>query len=260
MKVKRLALQTILRPNPGMQTCRLYVRSPLDSGREITLADEQGHYLRHVMRLQNGNSVILFNGRGGEYKACIHDFAQSGVVCHIEEYIPANREMPCKTHVIQAACRSEKIETVLQKGTELGAASFQILCTERSTLRLAGNKLDTRLKRWGKIILEAAEQSGRTRIPSLHWRQALSDIRLSGLSYAMHPLAAQTWIQARERIVQASEIDFLIGPEGGLSKRDLDVLTETGCNTLAFGQRIMRTETAAPALLAAMQAIQQDTD
>jgi len=243
-----------------MQRCRLYIQSTLDTGQEITLPDEQGHYLCHVMRLKSGDSVILFNGRGGEYKACIHDFAQSGVVCHIEEYIPITREMPCDTHIIQAACRSDKVEIVLQKGTELGAASFQIVRTERSTLRLPGNKLDTRLKRWEKIILEAAEQSGRTRIPSLHWHQSLADIHLSGLSYAMYPRAAQTWAQARKRMTQADEIDFLIGPEGGLSKCDLDVLTASGCNTLAFGPRIMRTETAAPALLAAIQAIQQDTD
>jgi len=242
-----------------MQICRLYVQSPLNTGQEINLTDEQGHYLSHVMRLQDGNPVILFNGEGGEYSAVIHRIGKSETVCYIEKFTPIDREIPCKTHIIQAACRSEKIEAILQKGTELGASSFQIVRTERSALKLAGNKLNTRLKRWRKIIIEAAEQSGRTYIPSLHWRPAWKDVHFAGQSYAMHPLAAHTWAQSRYHIAQADEISFVIGPEGGLSSHDLNTLTEMGCATLVFGPRIMRTETAAPALLAAMQAMQQDT-
>jgi len=238
-----------------MQTCRLYVQAPLNTGQEINLTDEQGHYLHHVMRLQNGNPVILFNGEAGEYAAVIHRLGKSESVCHIKEFVPVNREMPCETHIIQAACRSEKIEAIIQKGTEMGAASFQIVRTERSTLKLADSKLDTRLKRWRKIIIEAAEQSGRTRIPTLRWHHSLEDIHLSGQSYVMHPLAAQSWVQSRERIAQINEIDFIIGPEGGLSNHDLNVLMQMGCVALTFGPRIMRTETAAPALLAAIQAI-----
>jgi len=242
-----------------MQTCRLYIQQPLTTEREIILDDEQGHYLHHVMRLRSGDPVILFDGKGGEHEAIIHRLGKDGATCHIGKHIPVNREIPCKTHIIQAACRSEKVEVILQKGTELGAASFQIVRTERSALKLTGSKLETRLKRWRKIIIEAAEQSGRTRIPSLHWRHSLAEIHFTGHSYAMHPLAAQTWTQARKHISQADEIDFVIGPEGGFSKRDLDALTEMGCHSLAFGRCIMRTETAAPALLAAIQAIQQET-
>ncbi len=126
-------------------------------------SDEQDHYLNHVMRLQNGDPVILFNGEGGEYNAVIHRPVKSEAVCHIEKHIPIDREMACKTHIIQAAFRNEKIEILLQKGTELGASSFQIVRTARSTLRLADNKLEARLKRWRKTIIEAVEQSGRTR-------------------------------------------------------------------------------------------------
>jgi len=242
-----------------MLICRLYIQPPLTTEREITLDDEQGHYLRHVMRLRSGDPVILFDGKGGEHEAIIQHLGKSGAVCHIGKHIPVNREMSCKTHIIQAACRSEKIEVILQKGTELGATDFQIVRTERSALKLTGNKLEARLKRWQKIIIEAAEQSGRTRIPSLHWCHTLAEIYFTGHSYAMHPLATQTWAQARKDISQVDEIDFVVGPEGGFSKRDLDILTEMGCRALVFGPRIMRTETAAPALLAAIQAIQQET-
>lgn len=253
-----LAFGPIFRPNPDMRTCRLYMPSSLDTGQKINLTDEQNHYLDHVMRLQSGDPVILFNGEGGEYNAVIYRPVKSKAVCHIEKYIPIDREMPCKAHIIQAACRNEKIEILLQKGTELGASSFQIVRTARSTLKLADNKLEARLKRWRTIIIEAVEQSGRTRLPSLCWHRSLADIRLSGLSYALHPLAARTWGQARKQIARSNAVDFVIGPEGGLNPHDLNTLTEMGCNMLTFGPRIMRTETAAPALLAATQAIQRE--
>ncbi len=241
-----------------MQICRLYIQSALETGQKIIIPIEQRHYLRHVMRLQNGDPVILFNGERGEYEARIHYHGKSETVCHINTFNLADCELPCEINIIQAACSNEKIEHIIQKGTELGAASFQIVCTERSALKLAGHKLDTRLKRWQKIIIEAAEQSGRTRIPTLHWHHSLEDIHLAETSYAMHPSATQSWMQRKDHLAQADEVAFVVGPEGGLSAADLNTLAETGCNTLSFGSLIMRTETAAPALLAAMQAIRHD--
>jgi len=238
--------------------CRLYIESALSTGMEVTLNDEQQHYLRRVMRLHAGDPVLLFNGQGGEYEALIISRGKSDMACRIGKCFTVDREMPGEVHIVQATSRNEKIESVLQKGTELGAAGFQIVACERSSLKLPEGKLDSRLRRWRKIIIEAAEQSGRTRIPALHWRQSLADIRLAGQSYALHPLATLSWRQVRERIAQANYISFVIGPEGGLSARDLQILAELKCETLAFGPRIMRTETAAPALLAAVQAVQEE--
>jgi len=240
-----------------MRACRIYTESPLDVGSDIALNGEQRHYLRHVMRARAGGRIILFNGRGGEYEAVITRLDKSEGACHIETYIAAEREMPCRVHIVQAACRTEKIERVLQKATELGAAGFQIARCQRSTLRMTGDRLDSRLQRWRKIILEAVEQSGRTRIPTLAWRESLPDIRLAGRAYALHPDGGQSWAQARGRIAAAGELSMVIGPEGGFSKHDLQILSSLNCTTLAFGPRIMRTETAAPALLAAIQAVQE---
>jgi 16S rRNA (uracil1498-N3)-methyltransferase len=238
-----------------MRRHRLYTELALETGAEITLDDEQGHYLRHVMRLQGGDPVCLFNGRGGEYEAEIIRLARSGGLCRVGKHIDVDREMPCKVHIIQAASRNEKIEAVLQKGTELGTASFQIIVSERSALKLAGEKRAARLHRWRRIIVEAAEQSGRTRIPPLHWRESLAEICVRGTGYALHPSAELAWSEARDRIAAASELSLVIGPEGGLGSRDLQALAEMDCLALAFGPLIMRTETAAPALLAAIQAV-----
>jgi 16S rRNA (uracil1498-N3)-methyltransferase len=158
-------------------------------------------------------------------------------------------------HIVQAACRSEKIETVLQKGIELGAARFIIVRSERSTLKLEGAKLQKRLQRWQSIVIEAAEQCGRTCVPEVFWINNLKDIPAQGLCFTLHPEPkATSWQQQARAMADADDITLAVGPEGGWSDRDIETLNATDFSCLTFGPRIMRTETAAPALLAAIQA------
>ena len=236
--------------------CRLYLNQELQVGNTITLPDDQAHYLRQVMRLQAGDQIILFNGRGGEYSSQIEQLSKARSSCKIYSFEGISREMECRIEIIQAACRSEKIETVLQKGTELGAAGFHIVQSERSSLRLDGNRLEKRLQRWRKIIAEAAEQSSRTMVPELAWHDSLSSISGNGLCLVLHPDSAEQWPAMRPRIEQATSIRLAIGPEGGWSPRDLEQFAGLGFSVMGFGPRVMRTETAAPALLAAIQAVQ----
>lgn len=238
-------------------TCRLYLDRELHVGNIVTLPDDQSHYLRQVMRLQAGEQIVLFNGRGGEYSCLIEQLARTHSSCKIISFADISREMACRVQIVQAACRNEKIESVLQKGTELGAAGFSIVQSERSSLRLDGNKLEKRMQRWRKIVAEAAEQSGRTKIPELAWHGSLSSIMIrGGLGLVLHPRAGEEWSSIRARIRRAGSISLAIGPEGGWSPRDLEHLAALGFQAMAFGPRILRTETAAPALLAAIQAIQ----
>ena len=237
--------------------CRLYLQQELSTGSSITLPDDLAHYLRNVMRLAAGDTVVLFNGTGGEFICQLEQLSRQLSSCYIESFVDMNREMAAPVHIIQAACRSEKIETVLQKATELGAASFQIVRSERSSLKLSGPKLDKRIERWQKIVIEAAEQSGRTIIPAVYWRNALSDVQARGLSFSLHPEGATTWPGQRQAIAAPAETSLAVGPEGGWSRRDLAQLQQQGFPALSFGPRVMRTETAAPALLAAIQAVQE---
>lgn len=238
-----------------MPHCRIFVDCELGPDRDIELPDDQGHYLRSVMRLKNGDIITLFNGQGGEYSAEITLLSKSVSGCHTLEFHDADRELSPAVHIIQCANKSEKIETVLQKGTELGAAGFTIASSERSTFKLPANKLEKRLERWHRIIVEAAEQSERTAIPELVWAPSLKEVEPHGLALAMHPESARQWHELRGDIEKAAAITFAIGPEGGWSERDLALLEEKGFDRLAFGPRVMRTETAAPALLAAVQAL-----
>jgi 16S rRNA (uracil1498-N3)-methyltransferase len=238
-----------------MRLSRLFTDALLDSGRDVHLSSEHGHYLRQVLRLQKGDHLVLFDGSGGEYHAEITLLRKQTCTCHVLSFDAVDRELSTPVHIIQAACRSDKIDTVLQKCTELGAASFQIVASDRATLRLAANKLDARLSRWRKIIIEAAEQSGRTRVPEISWRQTLADIQAEGGRLMLHPEAALLWTDARQLIVNAPSIYLAVGPEGGWSARDLEQWHQLGFEGLGFGNRILRTETAAPALLSAIQAV-----
>jgi len=235
-------------------TCRLYINQPLETGISLTLPSDQAHYLRSVMRLNAGEEVILFNGRGGEFLCTIEQLTRENTAVCIESQTKVTREMPTRVHIVQAACRSEKIETVLQKATELGAASFTIVRSQRSTLKLDGPKLKKRLQRWQSIAIEAAEQSGRTMVPEVRWINALKQTPAVGLCFTLHPEAkASSWKEQNESMLQSDDITLAIGPEGGWSDQDIDTLHAAGFNCLTFGPRIMRTETAAPALLAAIQ-------
>ncbi len=235
-------------------TCRLYLNQPLEVGASLTLPSDQAHYLRSVMRLAAGDQVILFNGQGGEFLCRIEQLTRENPAVLVESHADIDREMPKRVHIVQAACPSEKIETVLQKATELGAASFTIVRSQRSTLKLDGAKLKKRLQRWQNIVIEAAEQSGRTMAPDVSWINSLKEIPAQGLCFTLHPEPeATSWKEQNEAMLQTKDITLAIGPEGGWSDHDIEILNTVGFTCLTFGPRIMRTETAAPALLAAIQ-------
>ncbi|MDQ6972031.1 MAG: 16S rRNA (uracil(1498)-N(3))-methyltransferase [Mariprofundaceae bacterium] len=235
--------------------CRIFLDTALQVGSEAVIPADQAHYLRHVMRMAAGDELTVFDGCGGEYRANLSRLGNRDAACRIEEILNISRELPVAVHIIQCANKSEKIETVLQKGTELGAAGFQIAVSERSQFRLAEQKLESRLQRWRKIIIEAAEQSGRTLVPELSYCNKLHEVETHGRCFAMHPEAATPWQGVRDSLAAAAALTLAIGPEGGFSVKDLAMLQEKGFESMLFGPRVMRTETAAPAMLAAIAAV-----
>jgi len=235
--------------------CRIYLDADLTAHTSVNIDAEQARYLRQVMRLQAGDMITVFNGLGGEYHAELTFLAKDGGNCLLADLQDVHRELPCRVHVIQAANKSEKIETVLQKATEMGAASFQVVNSERSTLKLPDNKREKRLLRWQKIVIESAEQSERTIMPQVSWCHQLEHVKTTGAAFVLHPRASDTWEKHRADMRHMQDITIAVGPEGGWTKQDLKCLTSKGFQALTFGQRVMRTETAAPALLAAIQAV-----
>jgi len=238
-----------------MSTPRIYLNIELQPLATVAIDAAQARYLKQVMRLQVGDTIVVFNGKGGEYSAELTLLAKDGGQCVLSKQTEINRELPCRVHIIQAANRSEKIETVLQKATELGAASFQVVNSERATLILPTNKREKRLQRWQKIIIEAAEQSERTALPEVVWVDKTSQLLAKGKSFVLHPRDALNWQDVRQDIPSFADVTLAIGPEGGWTNQELEQLHNQGFTALTFGKRIMRTETAAPALLAAIQAV-----
>ncbi|HID36602.1 MAG TPA: 16S rRNA (uracil(1498)-N(3))-methyltransferase [Ghiorsea sp.] len=235
--------------------CRIYLNAKLELHALVDVDSDQAKYLKQVMRLQAGDVITVFNGQGGEFKAEITALAKDGGQCMLLEFSDVNRELPCRVHIIQAANRSEKIETVLQKATEMGAASFQVVSSERATLNLPENKRKKRLQRWQKIVSEAAEQSERTVMPNVQWVDKLVALENRGECFVLHPRDALLWQDIRADVLGFEDMTLAVGPEGGWSNQELQLLQSQGFKALMFGQRIMRTETAAPALLAAIQAV-----
>lgn len=235
---------------------RIYIDSPLKIACECPLDASLVHYLRIVMRQDVGGEVILFNGLGDEYQAEILSLQRNSGLCMVHERLHADRELAVKVFIIQSANRSDKIEHVLQKGTELGAAGFMVCVSDRMQLRLHGEKLTKRLERWHKIIIEAAEQSGRTLIPSIQWQEKITALaRPPHPAFYLHPDSSTGLANHFSAITLHQAVTLAIGPEGGWSRRDITCLEKCGFQPLQFGTRVMRTETAAPALLAALQAL-----
>jgi len=238
-----------------MNQIRLFVDSPLDTDAEVRIGCLQAHYLQHVMRIGCGSELIIFNGCGGEYEAEVTRTGKGEITCRVGSFLDVDRELYPAVHIVQAACRNEKIETVLQRGTELGAASFQIVCSSRSDLRLDKGRRQSRLARWQKILVEATEQSGRTLVPGIQWCKTPAAIEVRTPAYCLHPESTLPWAEIRKQICLTPQLTFAIGPEGGWDKTDLGILKQKGFLTLCFGPRVMRTQTAAPAMLSAVQAV-----
>ncbi len=242
-----------MRPNPAMR-CRVFVPGPLREGAAITLDRDQAHYLRDVLRMRPGDALTVFDGSGAEFDAVIESLERSRARCRLGAGRRPEVELPVPVHLWQGLCRGEKLDWVVQKATELGAASITLVAAERSQVRLEPARRERRLARLRRIAIEAAEQSGRVRVPEIGWAASVAECRPEGLALCLHPHAECDWPDIRPRLANASAISLAIGPEGGWSEDEVASLAGRGWMPVRFGPRILRTETAGPALIAAVTA------
>lgn len=240
-----------------MRVHRVHTQQALEPGQEVVLEEAAAHYLGRVLRVSVGQAVSLFNGDGYEYPAEIVRAGRRDVSLAITGREPGLPESALHVTVAQALSRGERMDQTLQKCTELGAAAFQPLVSERSELRLTGGKLARRIEHWRGVIISACEQSGRSLVPELRAPLAVTewlalpaaDSRLVLDSQAPTPLAAA---QA------GGSVELAVGPEGGFSSGELASMRECGVLSVALGPRILRTETAAPAAVAILQCLAGD--
>ncbi|HZW21187.1 16S rRNA (uracil(1498)-N(3))-methyltransferase [Noviherbaspirillum sp.] len=235
---------------------RFYCPIPLAIGATLTLPETIAHHI-HVLRMAPGDTVTVFNGEGGEYTAILHAVEKKRAAAEIKAFSPREAELPYSVTVAQALPEGSKIDWIIEKAVELGAGTFQPIAAQRCVVRLSAERVAKKLDHWRGIVAAAAEQSGRNRLMHVaepvdfhHWvgQQNLhARIMLS-------PRAGQSlsdW--ARHHPPQA--VALLIGPEGGFSEQEENAAVAQGVLPLSIGPRVLRTETAALAALAALNAV-----
>ena len=238
---------------------RFFVGIPLQSGEHIALPDRVVRHLQ-VLRMREGESFCLFNGQGGEYHAVLTALGRHDASCQITHFDMVSRESPLRISLAQAISSGDRMDFTLQKGVEMGVSSFQPLAAQRSVVKLVGERADKRVQRWQEIVIAACEQSGRTMIPEVHpilsvpeWlqRHAQADQRLLLSPLGTRGLAACGYTSGQS-------ICLMSGPEGGYTVEEEQAALATGCLPIKLGMRILRTETAALAAVAALQTLWGD--
>lgn len=235
-----------------MRVSRVFIDAPLAAEQPLSLDTESSHYLSRVLRLRVGDAVIVFNGQGGEYQAQVQAIGKKQVVLHIGAQDARECESPLALTLVQGLSRNEHMDIIMQKAVELGVQHIQPVITER-TQGFQTQKIEKRLAHWQKIMQQACEQSGRNRVPELLTTQSLDThlSQFSGLGFVLNPLAEQG---LPLDLPAQFNGHLLVGAEGGLSEAEIHAAQQAGYQGIRLGQRILRTETAALAIVAICQA------
>jgi 16S rRNA (uracil1498-N3)-methyltransferase len=238
---------------------RLYVPEEIPAHGVFDAAPDAVHHLTHVLRLVAGDSFTVFDGRGHEYPALIERIGKSGVTLRVGEPSAVDRESPLVVTLAQGISSGERMDYTVQKAVELGVRSIQPLAVERSVVRLNAERAAKRVAHWQSIAIAACEQCGRNCVPEVlpviaytHW---LAATPTDALRLTLSP-AAHSTLRDLER--PGVPIVLLAGPEGGLAPREQRDAEAAGFRSVRLGPRVLRTETAAVAALAAMQTLWGD--
>jgi 16S rRNA (uracil1498-N3)-methyltransferase len=237
---------------------RFFIDAGFLLGETVTLPARVAHHAQHVLRLTAGDPITLINGRGGEYVARLLDSAPAAAI--VETFDPIDRESPLAVTLVQALVAAEKLEWVIEKTTEVGAARIVVAPASRSTVKLVGERLNTRVARWNEIAVAACCQCGRNRPPPVLFLPTLSSaLALAADSAAKYIFATGAASGLRVKRSTTS-MAIAVGPEGDWTDEELSHAERLGYMRTLFGPRVLRTETAGVAITAALQAAVGDLD
>jgi 16S rRNA (uracil1498-N3)-methyltransferase len=237
---------------------RFYCPQPLAAGAIVDLPEAVAHHL-HVVRMQPGESLTLFDGRGGQYRASLLEAGKKRASAQVEEHQPREVELPYAITLAQGLPEGAKMDWIIEKAVELGVAAIAPLAARRSVVRLSGERAEKRHAHWQGVIVAASEQCGRNRLAALapvadfgRWLAAPQPVPQPRI--LLSPRATQSlsgWAQAN----CAQALTLLVGPEGGFTLEEEDAALAAGALALSMGPRILRTETAALAATAMLAGI-----
>jgi len=238
-----------------MRLTRVHVETALVPGTEIDLPGPAAAHLSRVLRLQEGDGFVLFNGDGRDYPARVASLGKRLLRAQVGQPVAAAQESPLRIVLLQAIARGEKMDLILQKATELGVTEVRPVSSQRSEVKLDAERAAKRVAHWRNVVIAACEQSGRARIPEVldpvtlaGGVQCLSD---GGVRLILDPNGSLSF--ARLELPGDRLVTLAVGPEGGWSPLDRQQLLAAGFLGVRMGPRILRTETAALAAIAALQ-------
>jgi 16S rRNA (uracil1498-N3)-methyltransferase len=250
--------------NPGMlekpaRVPRFFTAEPLRAGATTQLSEEAAHHAVHVLRLRTGEAVTLFNGHGGEYAGRVAAIERLRVTVDVLAHRPLERESPLAVTLVQGVSSSEKMDFTVQKATELGVAALQPVVAARSAGRIAGERAAQKRAHWQRVVIAACEQSGRNRVP-----EVLAPVPLEEYCRKVRPATAlllspeaQLGLRAAAASLRGAAT-LAAGPEAGFTAAEEAMLAQAGFVPVRLGPRVLRTETAALAALAALNALAGD--
>jgi 16S rRNA (uracil1498-N3)-methyltransferase len=244
--------------NPAPRAApRLYAPVDLALGAEIRLPDRAAHHLA-VLRLRRGDSVTVFNGQGGEFTAELVRVSAGQAWTRILTRRSRERESPLPVALAQCVSSGDRMDTTLQKSTELGVSRIIPLASERSVVRLSGDRAAKRVAHWRNIVISACEQCGRNQLPEVaeitEFDAFLHDQDPEELRLVLAPEADRSL----KELTRPERVALLVGPEGGLTDKERADAERAGYVAVRFGPRVLRTETAPLAAIAAMQVLWGD--
>lgn len=240
-----------------MRTTRIYLSSTLVIDTTVVLDKAASHHLIRVLRMKAGAAITLFNNSGHEYECTLLDQSQSAASVRVHSCQSCHTESKLQIHLLQGISRGDRMDLSIQKATELGVTNITPVMCERTNISLSTERWQKKLEHWQQIIISACEQSGRCQLAELNdicqlddaTRNSAADTRL-----VLDPEASTSL----GMIKASSTISLLVGPEGGLTEHEIETAKQNGFSGVTLGPRVLRTETAGIASIAALQALWGD--
>ncbi|WP_250452257.1 16S rRNA (uracil(1498)-N(3))-methyltransferase [Caballeronia sp. ATUFL_M2_KS44] len=238
---------------------RFYVEGPLAAGHTLSLPDDVVRHVQ-VLRLATGDAITLFDGTGGEYHGELADIAKRTALVRIDTHSGREAEPPYRVTLAQGVAGGDKMDWLIEKTVELGVAGIAPLTAERGVVRLAGERALRRQAHWQALVRAACEQCGRNRVPEVApprdlsaWLADLPAASDGDLRLLLSP-RAEVSFDALPVQPPRGHVTLVIGPEAGFSPKEERDIVDAGFSSLGLGPRVLRTETAGIAVLAALAA------
>ncbi|MEO6117579.1 MAG: 16S rRNA (uracil(1498)-N(3))-methyltransferase [Methylotenera sp.] len=243
-----------------MANLRFYTNNPLVLDDYIQLSESAAAHATRALRLNVGDSAILFNGDGFDYDCELTSIKKSTVIAKITAAKKITNESPLRITLLQAISSGDRMDYTIQKAVELGVTSIQPITSLRSVVKLTVERAEKRIEHWQNVATSACEQSGRAVVPQLATPLGLqqwlaNNVNNNGMRILLNPIGA---LRLAEMTAPKNEIQLLIGAEGGLAQTEIDLALQHGFQSVVLGARILRTETAALATISALQTLWGD--